>query len=263
MKKLFLLVLLFISGTFLSSVVVNADYQANVYGFEIEDEGLISLSNGWTTFQTEEVCAYHLGVTYVIGYTTTFIGRYQIDPDELTSGLDTFVVMVRVISEGNDTDIPGSNRYIFGLTDDVIIESDIDSYPYPIENNLASYSPNTVPTSSSYTLGFILGTSISITASETFNVNDIDVINHSSTANRHFGVEYDYNLERWFFDKTTFRSETDNFAIYIIEVPDGYLFHNKTHIYSRYSFKEDTVMNYWDSINNSDYYGIKHSDYFY
>jgi hypothetical protein len=262
MKKILCIIALLLLAMTLSNISVMAD-QAEVYGFDIEDDGLISLTNGWTTFQTEEVCTYYDGVSYIIGYTTTFVGRYQIDPNELTSGLDTFIVMVRAISEGNDTDIPGSSHYIFGLTDDVIIESDIDSYPYSIGNNLASYTPVTVPSSTSYTVGFVIGTSIGITASATFKINDIDIYNHSSTANKHFGVEYDYNLERLWFDKTTFRSEMDNFAIYIIEVPDGYSFHNRTHIYSRYAFKDDTVMNFWDSIDNENCFGIKHSDYYY
>ena len=264
MKKVFVVVLMTLVLLFAPKFEVEAGTLVNEHGFSVIEDTLTELSGSWTTLSVGEVLSNnYYGVNYIIGYTTTYIGRYKIDPSSISSDLRTYVIMVKVYTEGVTTDIPGCSTYIFGLTDDLIIESNVDVYPSSIGNNISSLQPSPETTNSSTSMTLITLTDVYVHSSMSFPSNDIYVYNQTNTANKHFGIDFDYNLERTWFSKTTYRDTFTNYAFYVVEIPDGYSFKNKTHIYSRYAFKEDTVLNYFDSINNTDYYGYLHTDYYY
>ena len=254
MKK-FALVLLVITVCLFTPIAVNATTTTEMYGFEYSTDGFIAIEDNWNTYLSMPVIDIN---NYTLGVVTTFTGRYQVDPNLLEIDNGMFVTMVKVIM--TPYKYPSNN--VYGYSDDLIIESDVDDYPTSKGNELANYSPVATATSTTYNIGFSAGKNTSISATGEFRATDLNIYNRSNTPQQHYGTEYDYNIRTgvWCV-KTYFTTETSQFSLFVVETPEGEDFNNELVIYAR--FAAATSSNYFTCVSNNLNYAVDWAYYDY
>lgn len=254
MKKILLAVSLFVFTLLMTPLVIKATTTSSMYGFTYTTDGFISLGDGWDTYLSMPVVDIN---NYTLGVATTFIGRYQVDPEVLEIDNGMYVTMVKVIM--TPYEYPSVN--IYGFSDDLIIESNIDDYPDPVGNELANYSPTTTATSTTYNVGFTAGTINTVSASGVFRAGDLYIHNQSSTPTQHYGTYFNYDLVygSWCV-KTYFREETAQYSLFVVETPENEEFSNELIIYARFNMGSSST--YFTCVNSLNY-AVEWAHYYY
>ena len=203
--KLIILFLIVISTIHLIGYsFVNADTNAPLYGFQMDDSKFYDL--GWVKKQEQNF--YHDDKK--IGVLTTYTGVYK-SFTQTSDGHNVYCVLVKQIMS------PCVTNSVYGFSDDSIASCQVNQYRNSF--TLANYSPQTQSTSSSYTASLSIGNGISFSATATVNVPHIqDFYNTSNTSTNYFCFECDYYIAtNAFCNKSYIKQETSQFCMFFIE----------------------------------------------
>lgn len=212
-KKILILMLLFIGTVFISGPNIYASTTAAAHGIDV-DSTIWEDINVWKN--SSKQVRVNNNANYNVGTITLVSGAFKMKnrDNELT---DYFLITYKVIV----TPEVSRSKYnwffnYYGWSENLVVHSQLSQ-----SQNLIYYSPKNMDTEFQYTAGIGLGygpngSEFSASATVTGTRKTLAVDFNGSTPNKYFEVEYDYMCDI-LHDKNYLTKETIQYGMYVVE----------------------------------------------